>query len=183
MHVRTQFREAMRERLVAANVAGGEDHVFTHDPRLIGQAVLPLVVIDPEMEPSITAKGPRVFSIRRGDGKKTGRPLLRRIQASLKIYAEPSGPKDQYGNFTSIDVDADKAADEILAAVEAALFDGDNRLTIDGQPFGEIDLMLLGTGGIANPETGMRQVGALHMLVEATLMTDEGDPTVVSNRV
>ena len=185
MHIRTQLRTAVKDRLVAAGVAGGR--VFTHDPRIVGETALPLVVIEPEIENGIEVKGPRSFAPRALDRKTVGRLQIRKVRFSATAYADTLGPKDADGNFTAIDKDADEAADDLSEAIEAALFDGANRLMTkdsggNAVRLGERDLQLLGTGGVRNPETGARQVGVVHHLFEALLLTDEGDPSTVINR-
>jgi hypothetical protein len=182
VHIRTQLRIAVKERLVAAGVAGG--NVYTHDPRIVGNTKFPVVVVEPEIENGIEIKGNnKRFSPRAGDNKNLGRPLVRSIRFSVTAYAEATGTKDDDGNFVLQGFkDADEAADDVSDTVEVAMFDGDHRLMINGARLGETDLRLLGTGGVRNPETGMRQVGVVHHLFEAVVMTDEGDPSVVSNR-
>lgn len=184
MHVRTRLRHAVRDRLIAAGVAGGSVHVH---PRSIDENAIRYVVIEPEMETGIEVKGPYGFRPRQGDNKLVGRLQVRPIRFSVTVYAKDEGQRDADGNIVVLEKDADEVADDTSADIEGALFDGNNRLmTKDevGNPvrLGERDLKLLGTGGVRDPSTGTRLIGCVHMLFEALMLTDEGDPSNTINR-
>ena len=191
MHVRTRLRRAIKRRLIAANIAGGR--VYSRDPRGSRSfAGFPFVVIEPIAEKKIDVSGARKFAIdiARADNRKVGRVQQRTIQVAITIIAKDEGVEDEFENMVELEVDADEAADAISVEIEAALFDGDNRLMTedaDGTaiPLGEKELMLHGTSGLLNPETGSREIGTVHMLWEALIFTSEGDPERVvggSNR-
>lgn len=174
-HARTQLRTAVKDCLTAADVAGG--NVRTHT-RGLGDDALPVVVIEPETENGIETKGPY----------PAPRVQVRPMSFSVAVYAKDVGVvRDADGNVTSVEKDADEAADELSAAVEAALLSRTYRLMTkdsNGNPIklGERDLKLLGTGSVRDPITGERVYGAVHMLFEATLLTEEGNPSNTINR-
>jgi hypothetical protein len=173
LHARTKLRNAVRDRLIDANIAGGNVH--THDPRLIGKTELPLVIIESEMEKGIEVKGPPGSRIQ-----------IRTTNFSITVYAESTYGYDAEGTPNSVISDADDAADDLSEEVERAML-GTNKLFYkdsDGTPvrLGERDLTLIGTGAVRNPETGGRMVGVAHMLFEALLLTEEGNPSNTINR-
>jgi hypothetical protein len=185
VHARTQLRKAFKARLIAANVAGGA--VYTHDPRgAVGFNRFPFVLIEPGSESKITVSGARKFSqdASRSDNRRVGRLMYRNTQLSTTVIAKETGTEDEFGNMVDVDMDADEAADAIQAEIEAALFDADNRLmTKDANGndilLGEKELVLHGTGGLMNPETGSREIGCVHALWEALILTSEGDPETI----
>lgn len=183
MHARTQLRKSVQARLIAANVAGGA--VYLRDPRgAPGFDRFPFVVIEPAAETDVSVKGPRAFGPRLIDRKLVGRLMRRPVKFSATVVAKETGTEDEFGNLVTLEKDADEVADDISAHIEIALFDGSHRLMIKDSNgaevrLGESDLVLLGTSGLINPETGFREIGTVHHLFEAVLLTSEGDPETI----